>query len=69
MNCVIRIRKEVNFIFPGAKSMSRSSEEHQDLVCASGGNQKICIPKDYQKYDLPTTKGLGIRVTQLFKQQ
>ena len=56
-------------LIQGPKSKSRSSEEHQDLVCASGGNQKICIPKDYQKYDLPTTKGLGIRVTQLFKQR
>jgi len=28
-----------------------------ELVCASGGRQKICIPHNYQKYDLPTTKG------------
>lgn len=31
-----------------------------DLVCASGGQQKICIPHNYQKYDLPTSKGLAI---------
>ena len=59
----------LKMLIQGPKSKSRSPEEHQDLVCASGGNQKICIPKDYQKYDLPTTKGLGIRVTQLFKQR
>lgn len=24
-----------------------------DLVCAVGGRQRICIPENYQKYDLP----------------
>ena len=24
-----------------------------DLVCAIGGRQRVCIPRDYQKYDLP----------------
>ena len=24
-----------------------------DLVCAIGGRQRVCIPKNYQKYDLP----------------
>ena len=24
-----------------------------DLVCAIGGRQRICIPENYQKYDLP----------------
>ena len=24
-----------------------------DLVCAVGGRQRICIPANYQKYDLP----------------
>ena len=24
-----------------------------ELVCAIGGRQKICIPENYQKYDLP----------------
>lgn len=23
------------------------------LVCAVGGRQRICIPENYQKYDLP----------------
>ena len=32
-------------------------EVEQELVCAFGGRQKICIPENYQKYDLPTTKG------------
>ena len=32
-------------------------EPEQELVCAFGGRQKICIPENYQKYDLPTTKG------------
>ena len=25
----------------------------EDLVCAVGGRQRICIPENYQKYDLP----------------
>ena len=29
----------------------------KDLVCAIGGRQKICIPEDYQKYDLPNMTG------------
>ena len=28
-----------------------------DLVCAIGGRQKICIPSNYQKYDLPNMTG------------
>ena len=27
------------------------------MLCASGGKRKICIPEDYQKYDLPGTNG------------
>ena len=26
-------------------------------LCASGGKRKICIPEDYQKYDLPGSAG------------
>ena len=40
-----------------------------DLVCAIGGRQRVCIPKDYQKYDLPhptkptfVTIGVDIKV-------
>ena len=27
----------------------------QKTICAKGGKQKICLPEDYQKYDLPET--------------
>ena len=27
----------------------------QRTTCAKGGKQKICLPEDYQKYDLPET--------------
>ena len=43
-----------------------SSSGGSDLVCASGGQQKICIPHNYQKYDLPTSKGLAIPENEIF---
>ena len=27
----------------------------QKTICAKGGKQTICLPEDYQKYDLPET--------------
>jgi len=32
-------------------------DKTKDLVCAIGGRQKICIPPNYQKYDLPNMTG------------
>ena len=40
-------------------------------VCAVGGRQRICVPKDYQKYDLPehgaTTVTIGVDIKDIPK--
>ena len=42
-------------------------DKTKDLVCATGGRQKICVPSNYQKYDLPNMTGptfvtIGLRL-------
>ena len=39
------------------KSVDKPDEKAKELVCAIGGRQKICIPQNYQKYDLPNMTG------------
>ena len=36
---------------------SKPVDKTSELVCAIGGRQKICIPENYQKYDLPNMTG------------
>ena len=35
----------------------KTPDKPPELVCAIGGRQKICIPHNYQKYDLPNMTG------------
>ena len=35
----------------------KSDDKTKELVWAIGGHQKICIPENYQKYDLPIMTG------------
>ena len=53
---------------PDSIGETNPSSGGSDLVCASGGQQKICIPHNYQKYDLPTSKGLAIPENEIFLQ-
>ena len=54
-------RTENKHEFGGLKMMSDEPydqvDKTSDLVCAIGGRQKICIPPNYQKYDLPNMTG------------
>ena len=47
-------------------------DKTKDLVCAIGGRQKICIPPNYQKYDLhnmtgPTFVTIGVDIKDIPK--
>ena len=35
----------------------KSDDKTKELVSAIGGRQKICIPENYPKYDLPNMTG------------